>query len=151
RYTPTQEASGYPYASWAGAEYLTWWIKDGPKPPPLVTTGPIGAPHPGLPGAPGTAVVFGDADLDYGTFAGVRCQLGSWMDLNQKCGAEVTGLLLEKRAILFAAASGPGGAPVVARPFADALTGQETVSFAALPGLVAGGITASSGSRLWGL
>ncbi|HKI30681.1 MAG TPA: hypothetical protein VKA46_02230 [Gemmataceae bacterium] len=49
---------------WGGADSLLWWVKDGPLPLPLVTTGNPSDPHPGALGQPGTHVLFGDHSLD---------------------------------------------------------------------------------------
>ena len=41
-------------AWWVEADYLLWWIKRGPLPTPLVTTGNPKDPQPGALGQPGT-------------------------------------------------------------------------------------------------
>src|SRR5947209_3363321 len=51
---------------WANADYLLWWIRKGPLPVPLVTTGSENDALPGVPGQPGTRVLFGGSGTDYG-------------------------------------------------------------------------------------
>src|SRR5262245_9985124 len=50
---------------WVSAEYLLWWIKDGPFPVPLATTGSATDPTPGALGQPGTTVLFGGSNVDF--------------------------------------------------------------------------------------
>jgi hypothetical protein len=150
-YRPTQAASAYPYFTWASAEYLLWRFKNGPKPPPLVTTGPADAANPAVLGAQGTVVLFPRDQTEYGGFAGGRWEAGFWCDACETLGVEVSGFLTEQRADSFRAASDASGAPVLGVPFVDAQTGQESVSFATFPGRFSGGVLAASTARLWGM
>lgn len=150
RYGTTHEANAYPYLGWARVEGLLWWVKDGPAPPPLVTTGPTNN-QAGVLGQPGTTVLFGGTDLDYGDFGGARWTIGWWCDPYQKCGFEVSGFVLERRSALFGSNSDATGAPVVARPFIDAQTGQERSLFATFPDRFAGGVAVSASDQLWGI
>lgn len=81
---------------WFGADYLLWWVKNGPLPTPLVTTGPAGAgaafPDAGAIGTPGTAVLLGGADIDYGELHGARLTVGA--ALRGNVGVEVSGFFL---------------------------------------------------------
>lgn len=145
-----QETTADPYLIWGRSDFLLWWVKDGTAPPPLVSTGPVSASS-GVLGQPGTAVVFGDRPLDYGTFSGGRWSVGAWFNLQQSVGLEVTGFVLEKRTALFAADSDAAGAPVIARPFVNAQTNTEFSAFATFPNRFAGGVVVASSDRLWGL
>jgi hypothetical protein len=146
-----QEATADPYVLWGRADYLLWWVKNGPAPPPLVTTGPASAVSPGVLGQPGAAIVLGEQPIDYGTFVGGRWTVGTWFNLHQSLGLEVTGLVLEKRTAFSAVNSDSGGAPVLARPFINAQTNTEFVAFATFPDRFAGGVVVAASDRLWGL
>ena len=65
--------------TWGAVDYLFWWIKKGHT-PPLVTTGPESDAFPGALDQPGTVVLFGGDDLDYGGFHGLRASIGAWLD-----------------------------------------------------------------------
>jgi hypothetical protein len=90
---------------WVGAEYLLWWIKNGPIDVPMLTTGttsittrstvggfvgsPINFPFTqgGL-GVPGTSVLYGASGLDYGSLSGIRVTTGGWLDADGLIGIE---------------------------------------------------------------
>ena len=98
---------------WINAEYLLWWIKNGPAPVPLVTTNPNSfAFYWGL-NEPGTRVLFGgsNSDLDYHAFSGGRLTAGGWVDSESTLGTRVSGFLFESRPVNFAASSPGGFAP----------------------------------------
>src|SRR5437899_686544 len=59
---------GPDHCYWASAEYLLWWTKQGQLPVSLVTTGTPPASI-GAIGQPGTAVVIGNQNLNYGTLS----------------------------------------------------------------------------------
>jgi hypothetical protein len=150
RYGTTHEANAYPYVTWARAELLLWWVKDGPAPPPLVTTGPPNIATAGVLGQPGTSILFGDQPLDFGTSGGGRWTVGMWCDVHQNYGVELSGFVLERRAEIFNARSDGTGTPVIARPFIDAQAGIERSEFPAFPGSLAGGISVAANDRLYG-
>jgi hypothetical protein len=146
----THEALAYPYLGWLRLEALLWRVKDGPISEPLLTTGrPL--IQQGLPTLLEPRVVIGDADQDYGMFFGSRLSWGFWFDPSQTCGIEVSGFLLERRAVLLGAGSDASGSPVLARPFIDATTGDERAFFVAFPGLFAGGLAVSLTDHVWGV
>jgi hypothetical protein len=135
---------------WGSAEYLVWWVKDGPLAVPLVTANTAGN-DPFL-GAPGTAVLFGENGIDYGTFSGLRLNAGYWLDRDQRFGLEAGGFVLEQRAqFLTAATDGSLTSPALGRPVVDALTGNEEALIVALPGFVSGGVQVASSTHLWGV
>ena len=156
----TQEGSAYQYLWWVRGEYLMWWVKNGPAPPPLVTSGPATAARPAVLGQPGTDVVIGDRPINYPTSAGGRWTFGSWFDLHQQTGFEVTGFYLGQPTQTVTAASNGTGQPILGRPFfAVGINAQQfpnlrngpTVDYAAFPNLFAGSVNVTSHSRLWGL
>jgi hypothetical protein len=59
------------------AEYLLWWIKDGPLSTPLVTTGTPDSE--GILGNQGTAVLVG-SDIEFDWFSGIRLTGDWWLD-----------------------------------------------------------------------
>jgi hypothetical protein len=136
-----------PYCLWFRGEYLLWWMKQSPI-PALVSTSPLGTPRElaGVLGAPGTTVVFGGDDN--AVRSGGRFTLGFWFDNDHTFGLESTTFFLGERSIVFRADS--PGAPILARPFFNVLTGLEASELVAFPGVLAGNVTVSSASQLWG-
>lgn len=134
---------------WVGAEYLLWWVKNGPEPVPLVTNGPLDSE--GILGRPGTSVVFGGPSVDYGSISGGRLTLGYWLDSDRNLGIESSGFLLEEKGTGFSQSSdGSAGTSVIARPFFAVNDGTEFRFIVAAPGLSAGNVEVSSSSQLWG-
>src|SRR5262249_34137101 len=117
---------------WFGAEYLLWWVKDGPL-PPLVVTGTLADPFPGALDQPSTRVLFGGAGADYGTVSGLRLEGGVWLDDKQQFSVEAGGFLLERKAAGFHAATDANGSPVLGLSFVNALTGAENVYLSGFP------------------
>jgi hypothetical protein len=129
---------------WASGEYLLWWIKDSPLPVPLVTTGPAGSLS--IIGNPGTAVVFGNQSLDYGTFSGGRVTAGGWLDSGRVLGFEASAFLLERRAQYLQIASA-NGIPPLAIPYVDTAGTPSSIPFAISGRLGAAQI--GSSAQLW--
>jgi hypothetical protein len=150
-YRPTQEASAFPCDGWVHSDYLLWDLKNGPKPPPLATTGPFHAQSPGVLGGRGTIVLFPEHDFEYGNFSGGRWEIGCWLNAHETLGVAVSGLLLEQRAVGFAALSDGGGSPILGLPFKDVTSGRELVDFVSFPRRFAGGISVLSRDRVWGM
>lgn len=141
------EETGGATPLWARADYLLWWIKAGPR-GPLVTTGP--AEGGGTLGEPGTRIIFGDSDFDFGGRSGVRLTLGGWCDPCQTLGFQSSAFVLEKNSVGFTARSDAGGNPTVSLPVTVVNDGSQNGYFLGIPDLRAGGVAISSGSRLWG-
>ncbi len=133
---------------WLGADYLMWWTKNGPLPAPLLTTGSANAVIIGGLTQPGTRVLFGGSDLDYGTASGLRLDAGLWLDDDRQWGLAGGALFLEQRSTGIDANSNASGSPVLAQPLIEPATGQEFTEVVALPGLIAGGFAITSHSRL---
>jgi hypothetical protein len=144
---PCPTPCGPPGRFWAGADYLLWWTKSSHV-PPLITTSP--AAEAGILG-PGTAILFGDSNIDYGAFSGFRFELGFWIDREQTIGLAGGGLFLGSLSRSFGAGgSGAADSPTIARPFFNANTGREDSEIVALPNAVAGTINVHANSRLAG-
>lgn len=133
---------------WAKAEYLMWWIKDGPLPVPLVTISPSASFA--VLDQPGTSILFGNGSIDHDVFSGGRFTLGSWLNKDKNIGLEGNFLFLAKRSDRFFA-GGDGTADLaIGRPIVNTITGAETALLVAFPTGFAGGVAISSSSQLWG-
>lgn len=149
---PRQPANDVRDLAWGSVEYLLWWVKDGPLPVPLVTTGnPAAGALAGTLGQPDTRVLFGRSGLDYGTFSGLRLTVGSWLDDGRCVGVEGRGFLLHSRTVRFSAASNAAGEPPLYLPAFNAATGREDSLIVADPlQQFSGGVSISSKTSLWG-
>jgi Putative beta barrel porin-7 (BBP7) len=141
---------------WVSAEYLFWWIKSDHTPGPLVTTGPAGNPGAGVRGNAATGVLFDGTYLEHKLDSGTRLGIGYWFDTEPSLGVEASGFVMETHTIHGKADSNrTDGSPVIARPFINALTGQQEAQIItspqdALGGRYLGGIDVFSDSRTWG-
>ncbi len=136
---------------WADMEYLVFWIKDGPVPGPLVTTGNPNQPFAGTLGKGNETVLFGESNLNYGTFAGMQGTIGAWVTPDQLFGIEVGGFLLESRSVSFGASSDGNGNPPLYIPAYNVAAGQEFKLIVADPvQQFAGSVLWTSTTRLWG-
>jgi hypothetical protein len=132
---------------WFNAEYLLWWLQEGPLTTPLLTTGPPATL--GVLGQPGVTPLFGDSGLDYGEFSGGRFTVGI-AHPTEIVGIEAVGLFLLRQDINFRVASDAAGNPVIARPFFAANRGVNNVELVAFPGAFSGDAEISSSSRVTG-
>ncbi len=141
---------------WFRGEYLLWRVKDAPAPIPLISANPNPLTIAAL-DEPGTTILFGEGSgqsTGFGWFSGVRLTLGGWIDDEQLFGWEIGGFMLERRSNLFNAASGGGGARVVAIPVNATEpfglvnpAGETTQNSFGFPNQ----ISAHLNSRLWGM
>jgi hypothetical protein len=139
-----------PARFWFTGEYLLWFIHHTAL-PPIYTSGSPTDILPGALGMAGTSVLFGGAPVTYDARSGGRFTGGMWFDDDHLYGIEASYLFLGSRAVGYAnASSGAAGTPVLARPYVDAITGIESSSLVAYPGLSAGAIQAAITSRLQG-
>lgn len=133
---------------WTRAEYILWWIKDGPQQTPLVTNANLADAVPGGLGQPGTFVVLGGNNVEYGGHSGGRFSAGAWLDDARLWGVEGSYLFLIGRPINQAVGSnGQAGSQTLAVPFFDVL-GVEASTPLALPGQFAGFATLSQSTQL---
>jgi hypothetical protein len=148
---PTDDATRF----WARGEYLLWFIRGDHSAVPLGTTGAVGAAHAGALGEPSTGVLVGP-DLNYKPNSGGKLFLGYWLNADATIGVEAAGFCLETHTIHEKAYSNrTDGAPVIARPFFNTLTGEQDAQIItgpadALGGRYLGGIDLFSDSRTWG-
>jgi hypothetical protein len=136
---------------WAEAEYLVWWVKNGPVATPLFTTGSVTDPVPGALGQPNTTVLLGDNGFDFKTFSGFRVSAGFWANCDHTVGFDASGFALERRVSGFTANSDLVGRPLIARPFTDAITSIPSATVVAAPGLFVGRVASAADSKLWGV
>ncbi len=147
---------------WASAEYLLWWVKDGPLPYPLVTTGNPATGNPGAvtPEFGGVPILTGRS-VDYGALSGARVTAGGWLDSDGWLGIEGSGFWLPQQTKTYRAASDATGSPVLAFRYLDppnaAGIAAEDAFQASLPpgngamvGPYAGALAVTSRSQLWG-
>src|SRR5207244_2064490 len=131
---------------WGSVEYLLWWTK-GQHAPPLVTTAPVGTPvvGAGVPGQPGTVVLFGGEPINDGLRSGGRFTIGKWLDDCRECGVGASFFMLQDSEEHFSINS--AGTPILARPFIDVTTGLASAEITALAGVAAGCIDIESFSQ----
>jgi len=127
---------------WVAAEYLLWWVKGGPVPAALVSTGPLND----LP----SSTLFGPAKIDYQTFSGGRLTVGTWLDRYGAIGLEGRGFLLATQTFRTGFSSDGTGRPPLGIPFFNADTGLEDIADFSTPDQTVGKLDISSSSRLWG-
>jgi hypothetical protein len=141
--TPSSTDDGRFYGR---ADYLLWWTKDAPNQVPLVTRGFVGNP--------GTEILLGGKDIDFGAQHGARLTLGYWLTDDRGWGVEASGFYLptvsERQTV-----SSPDANGVHLRvPFINPNTGQESSSplsaSSLADGFFAGDATQRVTSRLWG-
>ncbi len=126
-------------------DYLLWFGKDAPSHYPLLTTGPVAGA--GVLGVPGTVPLFGQSDLDFGSFNGLRVTIGADR-LYGNLGIEASGFLLDRRTNSYNANTTLTG-PLLSRPFVSE-TGVQTSTAFLVPGLVSTGFFGSFSNRFWG-
>lgn len=132
---------------WVRADYLLWWVKDGPSSTPLLTTGPPESF--GVPGRPGTVELFGGSGFDFGSANGLRISAG-WDADPDGFGFTASGFLLEPKSTGYSIEAGLDGVPLLASPIVNPRTGQLTTSVANNTGIVPTGYAGIAASRLWG-
>ncbi len=128
-------------------EYLLWWIRTS-NTPPLVTRGSAGDAVPGALGLPGTTVLFGGRGVEDNPMSGGRLNLGYWFGDQHLLGLDFGAFILGEQGKNFSATS--FGNPILARPIINAATGMETTELVAGPGVLAGNVSVTTRSRLWG-
>jgi hypothetical protein len=123
---------------WGRAGVLLWWLADAPAPGPLVTTGP--AAGAGVLGSPGTQVLVGNEGFDLGGHIGVTLEGGAWLDDCRHWGVALGGFILERQGQGQLFTSDVGGSPVLARPFVNAITNENSSLAVSSPGITAGSV-----------
>lgn len=126
---------------WFKGEYLHWWTRNGPLRAPLLVNGS------------GT-VLLGNSDIHYDGQSGGRLTAGIWLDDLHQLGVEASAFALNRPTVSQAVSSDANGNPPLGRPIlAATVVGGAPTSFTvpvALPGALAGGMSITSNSWLWG-
>src|SRR5260370_27094553 len=131
---------------WITNDYLLWWVKPGPQPLPLVTTGPTA---PVDFSTPGNTVLYGPATFNYGLFSGYRLTLGGWLDADQRFRVQGRALLLDQTTTTGFSIGNVPSPTLFAVPFFDLATGTES-SFLTNSAIRTGSVAVNSSNRLWG-
>jgi hypothetical protein len=129
---------------WFRADYLLWWTTAA-RLPPLVTTSLPGTAlaDAGVLGSPDTTVLFG-GQVGGDARSGFRTILGVWLDNYQLWDLAFDYLSLCGRSDRFSETS--DGDPILARPFFDVRTNQQSALILAYPGVATGTVTAEAGN-----
>ncbi len=139
----------FPQDGWASFEYLGWFQR-GMSLPPLITTsvGPLPPrSQAGVLGGP-TRILFGGEDVLDDGFSGGRLQVGLWLD---RCHTwAVAGEYFELGSRSKSFSGNTNGFPVLARPFFNALTGEEDSQVISYPNFATGSLHAQATSELVG-
>jgi hypothetical protein len=124
---------------WARGDYLLWWTK-GVRMPPLATRSVDGTlqDDAGVLGPFGTSVLFGGGDMLDESRSGGRIVLGAWLDPCHQTGLELSYLGLGREDAGFRGSDEEFS--ILARPFRDAVSGQQDSRLIVFPGLVEGAI-----------
>ena len=139
------EFAGLPLCSppgrfWLRADYLMWWT-NGVQLPPLVTTSPQGTPvaQAGVLGQPGTTILYGNQTIGNDMRSGFHTTVGMWLDPCHIWDLEFDYLSLGERANGYSRTS--TGDPILARPFFNLQTNQQSRQLVAYPGVVEGTVS----------
>ncbi len=136
---PAANSTASPF--YVSAEALLWWMKDGPAPPPLVSTGIIGEA--------GTEVVLGGKSLDTDMHPGFRVTVGYWE--KERWGVEAGFFYLTSQSTgRSVSSSGQADSQLFAVPFYNVLRHEEDFSFLSLPGVFSGQAHEEMSSRMFG-
>jgi hypothetical protein len=162
----------------ARAEFLLWWVNDSPVAAPLVTGDRTnGMANPFTSGGladPNTVVLFGNNEIDFGTFPGGR--FAADLQVTSNLRVEGTGFFLGQQSADFTFLSNAAGSPVLFRPIITAANGDQEIltslfgpplivpiaallpaggsanagNLAAFPANFSGGVGIASSLELWG-
>jgi hypothetical protein len=147
--TPPAAAESYPRERvWLSADYLLWWVRNGPVNTPLLTTGSAQDALPGALGQSGTQVLFGNRPLGFGASSGIRVSAG--VEVQGGLGLEAGYFALERSTAGFNATSDENGNPVLARPVFDNQQLTQTAYVYALPNVASGALSADAHTVLQG-
>jgi len=134
--TPTfrDTHAGPPDRAWFSVGPMYWWLT--PARVPLLAVADNGATLGG--------------DDEYGAAFGVQASGGWWLDRCHRCGVDLNGFILERRAVSNVLASNAAGVPFIARPIVDLLTAAPSQLLVSSPGALAGSIRYDGTARFAG-
>jgi hypothetical protein len=117
--------------------------------PTLLTLGSPNDVHPGALGQPGTVPLFGDT-ADFGRADGVRLGVGASLDGGEHLFVELNGFYLFPNHVNVVASSDATGAPIITRPFFNAVEGTERAFFTSNPSVASGTTSIDARTELLG-
>lgn len=129
---------------WYDVDYLLWWFKSDAIPPLVTTSSTADA---GVLGRGSTRVLFDDQSLKDDNRSGARFKLGTWLDACHCSGFEVNYMFIAEDTTQYQ--SGILSDMVLARPFYDGLTGQQSSWVLASPGQLQGWANVQSTSEFF--
>lgn len=136
--------------TWATAETLLWWTKQGPAPVPLASTAPAGSPGP-IPGALGnadTTVVLGGSEIGHDLQLGGRFTLGR-MNRDAGVGLDANFLFLGKSSNSQTVAD--DGTQFLVNPFFEPTVQLPIANYLTTPGILnQGSATLNTTHQLYG-
>jgi hypothetical protein len=147
---PSRFCICFPAHGWVHAEYLLWY-QSGMNLPPLVTTSTAGTAraNAGVLGVASTSILYGGNDNALtDERSGGRIRFGWWLERFPGLGIEGEYVGLGKATENFFQQS--TGTPILARPFFNALEGQEDAELVAFPAVLSGSIATEVTSQLNG-
>ena len=109
--------------AWFNVESLWWFSKPSKYPVPLVTSGSLSDSAPGVIGQKNTVIQAFPSDVSWGTFHGIRNNMGMWLDEEGVFGIENTFFLLEQRTWNQSFVSNSQTPYIVTIPFFDVASG----------------------------
>ena len=136
---------------WFNANYIAGLITPMRLATPLVTTGSQFDTAPGAFGQPSTQVLYGDNNVNFGLFSGMRMEGGLFLDQCNRFSLDMSGFLLFANSQSYSITSDANGNPVITRPVSSLILQRPAAFIDALPGLVAGSFSATSRSEMSGI
>jgi hypothetical protein len=146
-----------PAPFFVNADYLLWWMKPSTVPVPVLTTTrtpqDLNRIDPSLRN-PSIAVLFGDQNINYPAFDGVRVSLGLAPSDAGDPGFQASGFFLPIRGTNFLFLTDGRGIPALILPFANTGTSPPVEAGAAISGIfsrsvVRGAADISSNAQMW--
>jgi hypothetical protein len=134
---------------WANIGYNLLFVKPEHFSTPLVTTGAAADAHSGALGQPGTAVLFGGSDADFGVGSGLKLGGGLFLDDAGRISLEAEGMYGLTNHVRFFKQSDANGNPVLTTPVFDVVSGQEVAFIDAFPNVAAGSAAVDVSSEFW--
>lgn len=138
-----------------GVDYLMWWFKDGPSPPPMALQPTQQTMQQGLQPLQidhlSGQTVLGGSPINPGMHSGGMFTLGRWLDCDSCFGVQGGFFFLGNRTTTQSVASnGLPGSPTLLLPYFDPTRNLEQTTHISLPGELAGSATLASSSQLQG-
>ncbi len=121
---------------WFRGDYLLWWTKSAEL-PPLVTTNPDNTTpqdEAGILDADGTQILFGGGNANQGSRPGARFTFSFFPNCDDSSGIEIGYMFLSDKTARYRATS-QNGETILARPFFDTGTNQQSAVLLAYTGV----------------